>query len=232
MISIERLKESVYKECYFSKSIGRLDVHNEECPAAGILTKVEMQSKGTFINLSNKMLKDGCNIYQSEDKDSGRISYRRDCDGICLLELGERNLLLFVEVKSGFNELKKKAFDQLVASYIKMRCILQSIEGYNPDEYEEMGIILSYPPTGTLTLSPTSLIDIKAASIMPSALDKLNAKNAAALRMNQEVTLNLGDYHVDACHVSTSLYKPILHVKHIAVTNLATSETIDLDSYL
>lgn len=233
MISVEHLKRSIYRECYFSQSTGRLDVLNEDRSTIGsVLSRVEMLSKGTFINLSNELLKKSRSIFQTEDKESGRISYCRDCDGICLLELGERNILLFVEVKSGFNELKKKAFDQLVASYVKTRQILQSIKGYNPDEYEEMGIIVSYPPSGTLTLSPNSLIDIKSSLIGLSALDKLNANNAMALRMNKEVTLNLSDYKVDACLVNSSLYRPSLQVKHISVTDLASSETIDLDSYL
>ena len=233
MISIEYLKESIYRECYFSMSIGVLDVCNEDRPAVGTLSKVEMRSKGTFINLSNKLLKISRDIYQSADRDTGRISYCRDCDGICLLELDGRNILLFVEVKSGFNELKKKAFEQLVASYIKTRCILQSIKGYNPDDYEEMGIIISYPPTAIPTSSlSTSLIGIKSATIAPSIIDKLNARNVTALRVDQEVTLNLSDYKVDTCHVNPSLYRSSLHVKHISVTDLAISETIDLDSYL
>lgn len=232
MINIELLKESVYKDDYFSKSSGKLIVHNEKRVAMDVLSYVVMQTKGTFICLNNKILKESSNIYKTDNKDEGRISFRRDCDGICLLEVDGRNILLIIEVKSGFNEIKKKAFEQLVASYIKTRSILQSIEGYNPDEYEEIGLLVSYPPTGKRYIPATSMIDIKKEVIAPSSLDRLNNVNVARLRVNQEVILNLSDYMIDSFHVNQSLYNPTLHVKHVSVTDQVGSETIDLDSYL
>lgn len=232
MISVESLKESIYRDIYFSKSAGKLTVQNEEKPAEGILSFIEMQSKGTFIELSNSILKETRHIYQVEDRDAGRISYRRDCDGICLLEVDGRNILLFVEVKSGFNEIKKKAFEQLVSSYIKIRSILQSIDGYDPKDYEEMGLVVSYPPSGNMSISSTSMIEMKKDAIAPSALDKLNNAYTTKLRVDKEVFLDLSDYKVNACHVNPSLYNPMLHVKHIIVRDQVPSDTIDLDSYL
>ncbi len=232
MIGVDRLKESVYKDSYFTEKAGSLTVNNVEESAKNTLMSVEMQSKGRFINLSNKILKEGCNIYKTEDRQSGRISYRRDCDGICLLEVNGRNILLVIEVKSGFNEIKKKGFEQLVASYVKVRGILQSIEGYNPADYEEMGLLVSYPPDGSYTMPTRSVMGAKLKMIAPTALDKLNNANSAALKANQEVTLNLSGYNVNACHVNPSFYSQTLRVKHVAVTDQASSETIDLDSYL
>lgn len=232
MIGVDRLKESIYKDSYFSESAGHLTIHNEEQPSDKMLAFVEMQSKGTFINLSNKILKEGCGIYQTDDRDSGRISYRRDCDGICLLTLEGRNILLVIEVKSGFNEVKKKGFEQIVASYVKVRSILQSIDGYNPADYEEIGLLVSYPPTGSFTIPTTSIIAAKRDMIEQTALDVLNRSNLKELKDKREVTLNLMDYNVGACHVNPSLYSQTLLVKHVAVTDQAPSETIDLDSYL
>ena len=82
MIGVDQLKESVYKDSYFTEKAGCLTVNNVEESTENTLMSVEMQSKGRFINLNNKILKDGCNIYKAEDRQSGRISYRRDCDGI------------------------------------------------------------------------------------------------------------------------------------------------------
>lgn len=232
MIRLDRLKESVYKDRYFTEKAGSLTVNNVEESAKNTLMSVEMQSKGRFINLSNKILKEGCNIYKTEDRQSGLISYRRDCDGICLLEVNGRNILLVIEVKSGFNEIKKKGFEQLVASYVKVRSILQSIEGYDPADYEEMGLLVSYPPDGSYTMPARSVIGAKLKMIAPTALDKLNNANSATLKANHEVTLNLSGYNVNACHVNPSLYSQTLRVKHVAVKDQAPSGTIDLDSYL
>lgn len=232
MIGVDRLKESVYMDSYFTEKTGSLTVNNVEESTENTLMSVEMQSKGRFINLSNKILKDGCNIYKTKDRQAGRISYRRDCDGICLLELNGRNILIVIEVKSGFNEIKKKGFEQLVASYIKVRGILQSIEGYNPADYEEMGLLVSYPPDGSYTMPTRSVIDSKRRMIDSTALDKLNNSNSAALKANQEVTLDLSGYNVDVCHVNPTMINPTLHVKHAVVADKADTGVIDLDSFL
>lgn len=233
MISVSTLKESIYQPSYFSESVGTLTVTNkEEKTAARMLASVEMRTQGTFIKFDNSILKDGNDIYQKEDREKGRISFRRDCDGICLLEVGSRKLLLVIEVKSGYNEIKKKGVEQLVASYVKIRSILQSIDGYNPADYEEMGLLISYPPTGTRTVPEKSILETKKAMIMQTALDKLNNAKAAELGEKKEVVLDLTDYYVDACHVNPTLYNPSLHVKHIEVTDMAESETINLDAYL
>ena len=232
MISINLLKESIYEEGYFSESARTLTIQNERQAVAGVLSYVEISTNGTFISLSNKILQEGCGIFQTENRDAGRISYRRDCDGLCLLEVSGRNILLIIEVKSSYNEVKKRAFEQLIASYVKVRSILQSIDGYNPVDYEEMGLVVSYPPSGESNSFSTSIIGIKRASIAPSDPDRLNDSYATKLRVDKEVTLDLNAYKVGACHVNPSLYSPTLHVKHVEVADRISHETINIDSYL
>ena len=83
MISVSTLKASIYQPRYFSESVGTITVTNkEEKTAASMLASVEMRTQGTFIKLDNSILKDGNEIYQIEDREKGRISFRRDCDGI------------------------------------------------------------------------------------------------------------------------------------------------------
>ena len=232
MISVDRLKESIYKDCYFSEVAGSLIVQNEENAADGVLSQVELQTQGRFICLSNKILKEGADIYKKIEKKPGGFSFRMDCDGICLLSIGERNILLIIEVKSGFNDVKKKGISQIVSSYVKVRSILQSIEGYNPADYEELGLLVSYPPSAKANIPATSIIEVKKEIVAPSEIDKVNNANSTRLRVDKEVMLNLNDYPVSACHVNSTLYNPSLHVKHVSVTDQATVETINLDSYL
>ena len=233
MIGLDILKESMYQTCYFSEQTDVLTIQNEEEAHSNTLLDVKLVSSGSFINISNKILKDSSNIFRKYDGSSGCISFRRDCDGVCLLQLGKRNILLIIEIKSGYKEVKKKAFEQLVTSYLKVRCILQSIEGYNPAEYEEKGLIISYPPTAsTEPSSSTSLIDYKRETITPSQLDTLNANNAIKMSVDNEVSLNMNDYQLNACHVNPVFFNPYLQVKYISVNEGLSSETINLDSYL
>lgn len=232
MISVGCLKESVYKECYFSEMEGSLTVQNEENASVGVLSQIVLQSKGRFICLSNKILSEGANIYKKIEKKSNGFSYRADCDGICLLSIGNRNLLLIIEVKSGFNDIKKRGINQIISSYVKVRSILQSIEGYNPADYEEMGLLVSYPPSTKSNIPATSLIEVKKEIVTPSEIDKMNNANSTKLRVDKEVTLNLKDYPVGACHVNSMLYNPTLRVKHVSVADQVNAETINLDLYL
>lgn len=232
MISFDCLKESIYKDSYFSEVSGSLTVQNEESAAVGVLSQVKLQSQGRFICLSNKILKEGAEIYKKIEKKPSGFSFRMDCDGICLLSIGERNILLIIEVKSGFSDVKKKGISQIVASYVKVRSILQSIEGYNPADYEELGLLVSYPPSNKTRIPATSLIEVKKEIVAPSEIDKMNNANSTKLRVDKEVTLYLDDYQVGACHVNSMMYNPTLHVKHVSVTDQANEETINLDSYL
>lgn len=95
-----------------------------------------------------------------------------------------------------------------------------------------MGLVVSYPPYGNMSISSTSMIELKRETIAPSALDKLNNAYTTKLRVDKEVFLNLRDYKVNACHVNPSLYNPMLHVKHVIVRDQVASDIIDLDSYL
>ena len=232
MISVSHLRESIYKDCYFSEVAGSFTVQNEENAAAGVLTQVELLSKGRFICISNKILKESAEIYKKIEKKPNGFSFRMDCDGICLLNIDDRNYLLIIEVKSGYNDVKKKGISQIVASYVKMRSILQSIEGYTPADYEELGLLVSYPPSHKTNIPETSLIEVKKEIVAPSDIDKANNANSTKLRVDKEVLLNLNDYLISACHVNSTMYNPSLHIKHVSVTDQVNEETINLDSYL
>lgn len=232
MISVDYLKESIYKDCYFSEVKGSLTVLNEETPAEGTLSQIELRSKGRFICLSNRILTEGAEIYKKIEKKPNGFSFRMDCDGICLLNIDERNILLIIEVKSGFNDVKKKGINQIVSSYVKVRTILQSIEGYNPADYEELGLLVSYPPSDKTIIPARSIIEVKKETVAPSDIDRVNIANSTKLRVDREVTLNLNDYQISSCHVNPTMYNQTLHVKHVAVTDHSESESINIDSYL
>lgn len=232
MINDKKLKESIYQVKYFQKLSPSLRIFNEKETRPNTLRYVDISTRGTFVNIDNNILTDSIEIYKKDNRIEGLISFRRNCDGICLLEVDGRKFLVIVEIKSGYNEIKKKSFEQLIASYVKTRSILQSIEGYNPLEYEEIGFLISYPPFAKSSVEENRMTDTKSSIVTPSPLDRLNNYNATRLSVDGEVILNLTDYKVDAYHVNPALYNNELYIKHIPVTNFAASETINIDHYL
>lgn len=233
MISVRDLQESIYQNSYFSEKPHSMRVLNEvRSSSSPILRYVDLQSNGSFIQIENALLKDSANIFQTADKVHGRISFRRDCDGIGILDVNGRHVLLLVEVKSNFNLIKETGIEQLVSSYVKMQNILHTIKEYNPNDYEEMGILFSYPPHARRVISSSDILAAKTHFVAPSYVDTINSKYATALRMDHEITIDLQDYNVFACHVNSSLFNPTLKVKHIDVTYAASSAVINLDALI
>ena len=141
MITIAYLKSSLYDQRLFSEYPSSIRVNNME---EGVDNKVEyvtLTSEGIFINIDNNILKKSKEIYSIND---GNVSFRKDCDGICLLHRGERKFIIFTEVKSGFANMEKKAYFQLITSYIRCKSFLSVLDVYSPSEYEEVAIAISH----------------------------------------------------------------------------------------
>ena len=234
MISLRDLKDSIYRDCYFTEVSHSIRVTNEENPSATpVLKCVDLHTSGTFIQIANGLLKEGADIFQKEDKKKGRISFRRDCDGICFWDANDgRRLLLFSEVKSGFNLIKEKGFEQLVASYIKIRCLLHTIDTYQSKDIEEIALLFSYPPQSKPEITNKDVFASKTQIVAPSSIDTANNRYATALRVDHEATIDLYDYHVNQCHINPSLYNRTLKVIHVTVENAAESHVLDLDSLI
>ncbi|MCM1109254.1 MAG: hypothetical protein NC388_09455 [Clostridium sp.] len=73
-------------------------------------------------------------------------NYRKICDGALLYRNGEKeNYLIVVEMKSGFNDVKK-ACAQISSSYVKLKTHLLNFVAYDAAAYRELGLVFSYPP--------------------------------------------------------------------------------------
>ncbi len=236
MITIDDLKKSIYQSDYFTFFTKKIRVTNEsKAPQNGqpILQYVDLDSNGEFIEISNKLLKDSANIYsRKEDKPLSRISFKRDCDGICFLKLGEKGFLLFIEVKTGFNEIKTKGLEQLVASYVRTRCLLNVVDTYLPDVYEEKLILISYPYDSKQEMNNEKVIESKQKTIIPTDIDIANQYYATALRVDGCVMLDLKDYHIDGCHLNKKMVNPKLEVIYLNVQENSLYANLTIDDKL
>ena len=69
-------------------------------------------------------------------------SYQCDCDGIFLLQVGDKDYIVYSEMKSNFAE---KAIWQISSSVVRTKLLLSSIKDFGLEKYQELGIIISYP---------------------------------------------------------------------------------------
>ena len=110
---------------------------------AGSLSSVEILTPGEYILIKPGFLNESKEAYRKIDK---HISYRDINDGTLLVEYKGKRYLVYIELKSGYNGVCSKAIYQLPVSSIKIKSYLRNFASYTPGEYEEVGLIVSFPP--------------------------------------------------------------------------------------
>lgn len=107
------------------------------------LETVCLSASGDIIKISPLFFDRQKEAYRKHTKN---INYRLICDGVLLYhKKKDENYLIIVEMKSGFNDVKK-ACTQISSSYIKLKTHLENFKSYNADDYNELGLIFCYPP--------------------------------------------------------------------------------------
>lgn len=227
MITIADLKSSIYAPTLFEEHPSRLKIANDEKQEqnSAVLRKVELTSRGTFISISNSLLKNCANNYCKIDSD---FSFRMDCDGICLLHRDDVNYLILTEVKSGFGHVRKKAFSQIVTSYVKAKSFLATIDTYNQNEYKEIGLVISYPDED---ISNNNEYQLSRKAIM-NDLNSVSSAYCASFRKQKQVDMRLKDFGIDKMHVSPNQINQVLRVKYVSAPCEAEMHTINLDDII
>lgn len=227
MINIADLKSSIYDSELFIEHSSQLKIINDEKQEqnSAVLRSVIFKSRGNFISLSNKLLKNNANNYRKIEND---FSFRMDCDGIFLLHRDDRNYLIFTEVKSGFIHIRKKAFYQLITSYVKIKSFLATIDTYNKSDYKEVALIVSYPYESISNNSEYQLTR----RLVVNDWSSLSSAYIASIKKKKQVKMNIKDFGIDKMHVTAHLIEKKLTVKHVCVPQSVETHTINLDDII
>lgn len=98
-----------------------------------------------FIVCTNETIWDnGLDLYTKECPIHS-FKFRKKCDGFVICTFRGQKYLIWIELKSSFNEVFTKAIYQLSGCYVKMRSYLNCFSNYHPKEYKELGIVVSRP---------------------------------------------------------------------------------------
>lgn len=227
MITIADLKSSLYDQRLFSESLSSIRVNNMEQGEENKVEYVTLTSEGTFINIDNNILKKSKDIYSTND---GNVSFQKDCDGICLLHRGERKFIIFTEVKSGFANMEKKAYFQLVTSYVRCKSFLSALDAYLPSEYEEVAIAISHPIVQQQISNNEQHQESRQSVINKYA--PLKNRYRQQILEKSCVDMSMSDFEIDKLHLKSGLINDYLHLIHIPIQNDSKSATIDLDEIL
>lgn len=235
MIQFADLKSSVYARDLFEETPSQITIKNEDEKNkrnkdanekdVPVLLSVNLSSRGSFISFSNNLLKNSADNYR---KIEGDFSFRMDCDGICLLHRDDTNYLILTEVKSGFGQVRKKAFYQLITSYVKVKAFLATIDTYCQNDYKEIGFVISYPEEG---ISNNDDYQLSRRSIVNDLSSQISAY-CNSFRRKQQVNVKMEDFGIDKLHVSPNQINNVLTVKHVCAPPKAKTYTVNLDDII
>lgn len=138
MIDFSVLQKCLLQACFFKRHDDQV-IKTEHQRRANKLEQVTYEHAGEIIEIENHLLKKCKDSFNS--KASG-CSYQCDCDGIFLLQVGDKDYIVYSEMKSNFDE---KAIWQISSSVVRTKLLLSSIKDFGLENYQELGIIISYP---------------------------------------------------------------------------------------
>lgn len=125
----------------------------EESGEAATLKSVKFYS-GNGIFFNHNLLKQTSGVYSNN---STGIHFRKGCDGFVLTEHNGQAYLIWIELKSSFNEVVHKAVPQIAASYLKIKSFLSLYTSFaEMRDYREFAIAVSHSPVAYINNADVS----------------------------------------------------------------------------
>ena len=201
---------------------------------APMLCEVEFQLKGGQIGfISSNLLKETQDAYSLIA--TSTLNLRKICDGVLVLEKDNQKYIAVLECKSGFADVKRKAIEQIPASYVKVMSILNDFSTFNKQEYKIFGLIVSYPYKLPVVTDSSNNVDVQAGkqAMIGNKLEQLKIKYNKQLRDIQQSNFLGKDFQFAMlAGVKNDLFFSVLPVRHCPVVNQCVKTVVDLDPIL
>lgn len=162
-------------------------------------------------------------------KKSAEFEFKKVCDGFVLCDFKGDHYMLWIELKSGFSEVFNKAIYQLSGCYVKAKSYLRNIAAYNPDDYKELGIVVSLPEEQLVrtTSGNASVFNRRNQLIQEETASELCRRR---YRKTGSILMKGDDFGSSRLHLSDEIM-----LKELPVASYTTIEecpTIDLEKIL
>lgn len=154
-------------------------------------------------------------------------SYQCDCDGIFLLQVGDKDYIVYSEMKSNFDE---KAIWQISSSVVRTKLLLSSIKDFGLEKYQELGIIISYPPVEIKIDDNDSFKNNKTKMI--STYREAIHRCKKELKKGKKTTVNGSDFSMSDAHIAEQYQPNNMIIKHVEVPGGNTSCSVNIDDLI
>lgn len=224
MIDFSVLRKCLLQACFFKQHDGKVTKYEQQ-EKAKKLEQVTYEHAGEIIEIENHLLKKCKDSFNS--KASG-CSYQCDCDGIFLLQVGDKDYIVYSEMKSNFDE---KAIWQISSSVVRTKLLLSSIKDFGLEKYQELGIIISYPIRVDIKIDDNDSLKSNKRKMI-STYDKAIYRCKAELRKEKKTTVNGSDFSMFDAHIAEQYQPNNMIIKHVEVPEGNTSCSVNIDNLI
>lgn len=223
MIDISVLSNCLFQACFFEQHDGKV-TKSEHQKEAKKLGQVTYEHDGKIIEIKNHLLKKCKDSFNSNLLD---CSYQCDCDAIFLLQVGDKDYIVYSEMKSKFDE---KAIWQISSSVVRTKLLLSSIKDFGLENYQELGIIISYPPVEIKIDDNDSFKTNKTKMI--STYREAIYRCKKELKKGKKTTVNGSDFSMSDAHIAEQYQPNDMIIKHVEVPEGDTSCSVNIDDLI
>ena len=224
MIDFSVLRNCLLQACFFKQHNGKV-TKSEHQKEANKLGQITYEHAGTIIEIENHLLKKCKDSFNSK---LPNCSYQCDCDGIFLLQVGDKDYIVYSEMKSNFDE---KAIWQISSSVVRTKLLLSSIKDFGLENYQELGIIISYPIPVDIKIDDNDSFKTnkrKMISPYPKAIYRCKAE----LKKRKSTKVNGSDFSMSDAHIAKQYQPNDMIIKHVVVPEGETSYSVDIDKLI
>ena len=224
MIDFSVLHNCLLQACFFKQHDGKV-TKSEHQKKANKLEQVTYEHAGEIIEIENHLLKKCKDSFNSK---VSNCSYQCDCDGIFLLQVGDKDYIVYSEMKSNFDE---KAIWQISSSVVRTKLLLSSIKDFGLENYQELGIIISYPIGVESKIDDNDSFKTnkrKMITTYPKAIYRCKAE----LKKRKSTKVNGSDFSMSDAHITKQYQPNDMIIKHVVVPEGETSYSVDIDKLI
>lgn len=224
MIDFSVLSKCLLQACFFKQHDGKVTKYEQQTKA-NKLEQVTYEHAGEIIEIENHLLKKCKDSFNSKVPN---CSYQCDCDGIFLLQVGDKNYIVYSEMKSNFDE---KAIWQISSSVVRTKLLLSSIKDFGLENYQELGIIVSYPIPDEIKIDDNDSFKTNKRKMI-STYHKAIYRCKAELKKEKSTKVNGSDFSMHDAHIAEQYQPNDMIIKHVEVPVGDTSYSVNIDNLI
>lgn len=224
MIDFSVLSNCLLQACFFKQHNGQV-TKSEHQKEDKKLRKVTYEHDGKIIEIENHLLKKCKDSFNSKVSD---CSYQCDCDGIFLLQVGDKDYIVYSEMKSNFDE---KAIWQISSSVVRTKLLLSSIKDFGLENYQELGIIISYPMRVEIKIDDNDSFKTNKTKMISTYREAIH-RCKKELKKGKKTTVNGSDFSMSDAHIAEQYQPNDMIIKHVEVPEGDTSCSVNIDNLI